>query len=103
MLFTMSKIRSSKFKGHQGSVLCLDFNSSDSLLLSGSEDQTARIWDVRDASSRRRASLCIVTQGEVLSACFVPPIAGNATGPGSFCNPDETASNRNCFAQDHSM
>ena len=85
-----------KYCGHKGPVLCLDvsptsFSSSSSLLLSGSEDRTARIWDVRtccgyggsgggggssagDAGSsnrrRPRASLCIPTKGDVLSAVF---------------------------------
>ena len=82
---------STKYCGHKGPILCLDVSptifSSSSLLLSGSEDRTARIWDLRtccggsggsgttgDASGsnrrRPRASLCIPTKGEVLSAVF---------------------------------
>jgi WD40 repeat protein len=82
-----------KLKGHQGSVLCLDLSlptrddtldhvakspcstsslcsTSTSLLLSGSEDHTARVWDVRE--HRRRACLCVQTSGDVLSAMFAP-------------------------------
>lgn len=97
-------ITTSKYSGHKGPVLCLDVSSpstsisSSSLLLSGSEDKTARIWDLRvttgstsnhdeelsssssstsSTSCRRqrppRASLCIPTQGEVLSAVFGAP------------------------------
>jgi WD40 repeat protein len=72
------KITSAKYQGHQGSVLCLDVSSSSSLssssplLLSGSEDRTARLWDLRE-HDRRRACLCIQTSGDVLSAVFAPP------------------------------
>lgn len=67
---------SSKFEGHKAPVLSLDYSSSagndnsSHLLLSGSEDRTARLWDVRD--SKRRACLCIPVQGEVLSVKFAP-------------------------------
>jgi WD40 repeat protein len=87
-----------KLKGHQGSILCLDLSlptkndpddndqltkskssststtslsSTTSLLLSGSEDHTARLWDIRE--HRRRACLCVQTSGDVLSAMFAPP------------------------------
>ena len=65
-------IVSSKYCGHQKSVLCLDVstNPSSPFLLSGSEDTTARLWDLRN--HRRRASLCIQGEGEVLSAVFAP-------------------------------
>jgi WD40 repeat protein len=76
-------------KGHQASVLCLDLSSPDStgsgdtttssslsstssLLLSGSEDHTARLWDLREFQKQRRACLCIPTTGDVLSAVFAP-------------------------------
>jgi len=71
-----------KLRGHQGSVLCLDHSSSIShesseppsttvaaSLLSGSEDHTARLWDLR---ANLRASLCIKTHGPVLSVAFGP-------------------------------
>jgi WD40 repeat protein len=86
------EIPKTTLKGHQGSVLCLDLSSPASnqevtdndgvnsagaspsntttLLLSGSEDHTARIWDLRE--HRRRACLCIQTPGDVLSAVFAP-------------------------------
>mmetsp|Transcript_9712 Transcript_9712/g.23527 ORF Transcript_9712/g.23527 Transcript_9712/m.23527 type:complete len:505 (-) Transcript_9712:566-2080(-) len=65
-----------KFKGHGAAVLCLDLSSpsqsSSPLLLSGSEDGTARLWDLRD--HRRRACMCIKVPGggDVLSAVFAP-------------------------------
>lgn len=88
-----NEIFMSKLKGHQGSVLCLDLSlptaddsvdqftkspststsslsSTTSLLLSGSEDHTARLWDVRE--HRRRTCLCVQTSGDVLSAVFAP-------------------------------
>lgn len=89
------EISSVKYQGHRGPVLCLDVSgdgnerhsdgptgtpssapphsssSSSLLLLSGSEDRTARVWDLRD--HRRRACLCIQAPGEVLAASFAPP------------------------------
>ena len=87
-------IATAKLQGHGASVLCLDVFSPSSqaqaqsssslspprttpstsaLLLSGSEDGTARLWDLRD--HRRRACLCIRVPGggDVLSAVFSPP------------------------------
>lgn len=73
-------VKSSKLLGHQGSVLCLDHSSSlaDSalpgLLLSGSEDGTARLWDSRS----RRAALCMTTSDPVLSTVFVASPSSSA-------------------------
>ncbi len=36
-----------KLKGHKGSVTCLQHNAQEQTLLSGSEDQTVRLWDLR--------------------------------------------------------
>jgi WD40 repeat protein len=93
-------MQSVKLKGHQGAVLCLDHSSSRSTnesphqhsssitaacLLSGSEDATARLWDLRASC---RAALCIKTAGEVLSVAFGPsweePLANNDTAPSPF-------------------
>jgi len=71
-----------KLKGHKAAVLCLDVSSpsqsslplsSSPLLLSGSEDGTARLWDLRE--HKRRACLCIKVAGggDVLTAVFAPP------------------------------
>eukprot|EP00934_Nitzschia_sp_Nitz4_P007858 Nitzschia sp. Nitz4//scaffold358_size24170//22008//23559//NITZ4_008435-RA/size24170-augustus-gene-0.46-mRNA-1//1//CDS//3329549014//7848//frame0 len=68
---TGASIISSKYQGHQAPVLALDISPDDaSILLSGSEDQTARLWDVR--SAKHRASLCIRAPGPVMSVSFVP-------------------------------
>jgi len=40
-----------RVSGHFKPILSLDFNFDNSLLISGSSDQTVRIWDVRDLSS----------------------------------------------------
>jgi WD40 repeat protein len=84
------KIKSAKFQGHQAPVLSLAVSQHDSLLLSGSEDHTARLWDLRD-NNRRRASLCIQTSGEVLSVVFAPK------------QEEESSKLSNLFARDHSM
>ncbi|KAI2497852.1 hypothetical protein MHU86_16635 [Fragilaria crotonensis] len=54
-------------KGHKSSVNCLDYRNN--LLLSGSDDQTARIWDVRTS----KTCLCLRTTGEVTSVAFAGP------------------------------
>lgn len=64
------------FRGHTGAVLCLDHTSSlqqpnfilGANLLSGSEDKTCRLWDLRS----QRTSLCMICPGEVLSVAFEP-------------------------------
>jgi WD40 repeat protein len=61
------KIGKTSFKGHKGSVLCLAHCKS--LLLSGSEDETARVWDLRIS----RTALCLVTGDQVTSVAFAPP------------------------------
>jgi WD repeat-containing protein 53 len=71
-----SGIRSQKFRGHSGSVLCLDHCSSlprhllssnlSDCFLSGSEDKTCRLWDVRTT----KTSICIQCADEVLAVAF---------------------------------
>ena len=105
------RIEAVKLKGHQQSVLCLDHSSSRSALggfdavesavagclLSGSQDGTARLWDLR-ADSNLRASLCIQgpVAAEVLSVTFGP----NWTSP--LPNP-ETTSCSSPFARQYSV
>ena len=81
------KIHQFTLKGHSGQVLCLDHASSkkssikdkttihdhSNLLMSGSEDGTARLWDLR---SSYNASLCILSptdSKEITSVSFSPP------------------------------
>ena len=100
-------ITSAKFQGHGAAILCLDVSSPSSqsslpsststLLLSGSEDGTARLWDLR--AHRHRACLCIRVPGggDVLSAVFAPP-APVSTSPPTATNPGrkESAFSRDC-------
>lgn len=81
-----NSIPSIQLKGHGGPVLCLEHNSSvlnagsevtAGCLLSGSEDQTCRLWDLR---AGLRASTCILAGGEVTSVAFAPPYTTAATG-----------------------
>ena len=72
-----SKIQTAVLKGHKGSVLCLDHHNktpgsegpTEGCLLSGSEDGTARLWDLR---SSPRACTCIIAGEEVTSVAFGP-------------------------------
>lgn len=61
-------IQSTKFIGHQGAVLTMDYSSSLSCLLSGSEDCTARLWDLRSSKSTN----CIIAGEEVTAVAFGP-------------------------------
>mmetsp|Transcript_9442 Transcript_9442/g.23173 ORF Transcript_9442/g.23173 Transcript_9442/m.23173 type:complete len:514 (+) Transcript_9442:143-1684(+) len=106
-------IKSAKLQGHGAAVLCLDASSPSSssqdlacaatvsspLLLSGSEDGTARLWDLRD--HRRRACLCIRVPGggDVLSAVFAPPF------PAAAAAEDAATTRSECdgFAKDCSV
>ena len=40
------------FEGHQDGINCLAMASDESVLISGSEDATARIWDLEDQPNR---------------------------------------------------
>mmetsp|Transcript_14310 Transcript_14310/g.16403 ORF Transcript_14310/g.16403 Transcript_14310/m.16403 type:complete len:84 (+) Transcript_14310:104-355(+) len=62
----MAKIVSFTLKGHKSSVNCLSYQNETSLLLSGSDDTTARLWDLRTS----KASLCIRTDSPVTSVAF---------------------------------
>lgn len=109
-------IKTFKLKGHQGPVTCLDHSSSLILggdsrrrssctptsagcLLSGSEDGTCRLWDLRE---KLRASLCIKTSGTVLSVAFYGPqlTAAEDTLSAGVYHQQRTSS---LFAQDISI
>jgi WD repeat-containing protein 53 len=71
-------LRCDRCRGHSGSVLCVEHSSNlrrpnhvlvtGSNLLSGSEDKTCRLWDLRSL----RTSICMLCPGEVLSVGFEP-------------------------------
>ncbi len=51
--------RITKLTGHSGSVLCLDSSTSnEGVLVSGSEDRTSRLWDIR--ASKQKAVRCFL-------------------------------------------
>ena len=109
-------IKTTKLQGHGAAVLCLDVSSpfsqssttvsdtpptslpssTSALLLSGSEDGTARLWDLRD--HRRRACLCIRVPGggDVLSAVFAPPPPIAATLPITMRSENNSAFSKDC-------
>lgn len=90
MSIPTAAIQQVQLKGHKASVLCLAHSSeihapsqnqvTAACLLSGSEDATARLWDLR---TPLRASLCIKALGEVNSVAFSRnnPPRTCATGP----------------------
>jgi WD40 repeat protein len=63
------KIESSKLCGHKRPVLCLALSSTKGQLLSGSEDGTIRVWDLR---TQRCDKAIVWNQGEVTSVAFHP-------------------------------
>eukprot|EP01100_Stratorugosa_tubuloviscum_P009421 TRINITY_DN3956_c2_g1_i2.p1 TRINITY_DN3956_c2_g1~~TRINITY_DN3956_c2_g1_i2.p1 ORF type:complete len:346 (-),score=117.99 TRINITY_DN3956_c2_g1_i2:27-1016(-) len=60
----------SYLNGHRAPINCLSLNYSKSLLISGSEDSIARIWDLSKRKSIR--GLCAPTGEIINSVCFHP-------------------------------
>ncbi|KAG5276491.1 hypothetical protein AALO_G00132670 [Alosa alosa] len=56
------------FKGHRNLVTCLSVSMDGTLLLSGSHDETVRLWDVQSKQSIRT----INHKGPVTNACIHP-------------------------------
>ncbi|XP_029986347.1 WD repeat-containing protein 18 [Sphaeramia orbicularis] len=52
------------FKGHRNLVTCLSVSMDGTLLLSGSHDETARLWDIQSKQSIR----CLAHKGPVTNA-----------------------------------
>ncbi|XP_068448800.1 WD repeat-containing protein 18 [Clinocottus analis] len=55
------------FKGHKNLVTCLSVSMDGTLLLSGSHDETVRLWDVQSKQSIR----CLAHKGPVTNAIIV--------------------------------
>ncbi|XP_037326343.1 WD repeat-containing protein 18 [Pungitius pungitius] len=55
------------FKGHRNLVTCLSVSMDGTLLLSGSHDETARLWDVQSKQSIR----CLAHKGPVTNAVIM--------------------------------
>ncbi|XP_004614852.1 WD repeat-containing protein 18 [Sorex araneus] len=55
------------FKGHRNQVTCLSVSADGSVLLSGSHDETVRLWDVQSKQCTRTMTL----KGPVTNACIV--------------------------------
>ncbi|XP_062868961.1 WD repeat-containing protein 18 [Trichomycterus rosablanca] len=56
------------FKGHKNGVTCLSVSMDGTLLLSGSHDETVRMWDVQSKQCIR----CINHKGQVTNAAIIP-------------------------------
>lgn len=58
---------------HTRSANCVRFHGSNQLLLSGSQDGTAKIWDLRSLSENKYASQVFKTKDSVrqVGACFI--------------------------------
>ncbi|XP_060797659.1 WD repeat-containing protein 18 [Neoarius graeffei] len=65
------------FKGHRNLVTCLSVSMDGTLLLSGSHDETVRMWDVQSKQCIR----CINHKGQVTNAAIIP-------APGNMFLPD---------------
>ncbi|XP_036597378.1 WD repeat-containing protein 18 [Trichosurus vulpecula] len=65
------------FKGHRNQVTCLSVSADGSLLLSGSHDETVRLWDIQSKQCIRTVS----HKGPVTNAFIV-------LAPASMFNPD---------------
>lgn len=80
IIIMSDSIRKFTFKGHKGSVLCLAHDSSSCLLLSGAEDCTSRLWDLRTS----KTALCLMAGGDVTSVAFAPQLASPEALVGPF-------------------
>uniref|UniRef100_A0A3B4D676 WD repeat-containing protein 18 n=1 Tax=Pygocentrus nattereri TaxID=42514 RepID=A0A3B4D676_PYGNA len=56
------------FKGHRNLVMCLSVSMDGTLLLSGSHDETVRMWDIQSKQCIR----CINHKGQVTNAVIIP-------------------------------
>ncbi|XP_027825952.1 WD repeat-containing protein 18 isoform X2 [Ovis aries] len=55
------------FRGHRNQVTCLSVSTDGSVLLSGSHDETVRLWDVQSQQCLRTVTL----KGPVTNACIM--------------------------------
>ncbi|XP_059950766.1 WD repeat-containing protein 18 isoform X1 [Mesoplodon densirostris] len=55
------------FRGHRNQVTCLSVSTDGSVLLSGSHDETVRLWDVQSQQCLRTVAL----KGPVTNACIM--------------------------------
>jgi len=58
-----------RFSGHFKPVLSMDFNFNNSKLISGSSDQTARIWDI--AKGKELKNIVNAHKGDIKAVCFI--------------------------------
>ncbi|KAK0140997.1 WD repeat-containing protein 18 [Merluccius polli] len=65
------------FKGHRNLVSCLSVSMDGTLLLSGSHDETLRLWDVQSKQSIR----CFTQKGQVTN-CAIMVAPANMLVPG---------------------
>lgn len=56
------------FKGHRNLVTCLSVSMDGTLLLSGSHDESVRLWDIQSKQSIR----CLTHKGPVTNAVIMP-------------------------------
>ena len=52
IIFYVNMINTSILKGHKAGILCVESNGSNNIL-SGSDDKTARLWDLRTLKTSR--------------------------------------------------
>ncbi|XP_041646353.1 WD repeat-containing protein 18 [Cheilinus undulatus] len=66
--FTSDNDGNQVFKGHRNLVTCLSVSMDGTLLLSGSHDETIRLWDIQSKQSIR----CLAHKGPVTNAIIMP-------------------------------
>ncbi|CAJ1059508.1 WD repeat-containing protein 18 [Xyrichtys novacula] len=65
--FTSDNDGNQVFKGHRNLVTCLSVSMDGTLLLSGSHDETVRLWDIQSKQSIR----CLAHKGPVTNAVIM--------------------------------
>ncbi|KAK2835124.1 hypothetical protein Q5P01_015608 [Channa striata] len=69
------------FKGHRNLVTCLSVSMDGTLLLSGSHDETVRLWDISSKQSIR----CLAHKGPVTNASTPAQLRGRRRESGEVC------------------
>jgi len=96
VIFLMSEGEGIKqiLRGHKGDVLCLECPKAEEyrhVLLSGSEDGTARLWDIREGTTRFGSTRCFRSPGN------------NPVNAVQFGGTGETGDNRLFLASDNKI
>ena len=73
-----------KLRGHKGSVNCLQLNAPEQTLISGSEDKTVRLWDLRTNRTGKCVAGCFTSDIEAVRYGYDKNVVHVATSNALF-------------------